>query len=350
MRTTTLRERYYEEDKLTNSNVGYPRRQFGSQDNAYTLTRNGEESGYYSDSDRRMSLRDGASRPSRLYDRGAGVDSGRTSLKDRGYEPPRSRYEHQPVAETRDDVERRQAAHSRLYDSRAKRTDEQVEDAGAEVADMRTQPIRQVRTERYEEDNQQVYEDMPYSYNSDRQESVDRHSYYRPAVVDAEPGPARNMADRYISKYADSEDLRPSTKTMQYAAIAPQEEVKVETTVSDTVSKKKPSKALSMVTVYATVFIIIAILIATVGVMISTLIKDVSGLEGQVRAEQNITASQQAQLDNYNDDGYLYSKARELGMDEGNGEKSLKLLEVKQAADVKEGNWFDKLCDLLSSI
>lgn len=195
------------------------------------------------------------------------------------------------------------------------------------------------------------------AYNRSRS-TVDNDEYQRTYYSDAAPTykPTSNMhnyvasiAQNYKEKFAaEQESLLPSEKTMQYA---PKDKelgkVKFENFASSEKVVSKNAKK-GIFALYTTIVVVIAILIAATGVMISTLSKDISNLENQIAQKQAIIAEQSAELSKFNDDDYIYVKAKDSGMIENNEKHRVKLIPIAEdTQDRAKANWFDRLTDYI---
>ncbi|HEY8444420.1 MAG TPA: hypothetical protein VIL24_06460 [Clostridia bacterium] len=203
------------------------------------------------------------------------------------------------------------------------------------------------------------YDSSPYTYNRNR---IDNEAYQSTFVTQNAPiyrpsanvsGYAATIAERYKKQFAERElDLQPSAKTMQYAEKKPDEKVK-----SFKINKKErtltaqEASRKGLLTLYVTIVVVIAVLIATTAMMISTLSQDISAFEYEISQKQNYIALSNAELSKYDDDNYIYSKAKEQGMKDNQDVQTVELIPVKYQSQPKgQSNWFDALCDFLSGV
>ncbi|HEY8418908.1 MAG TPA: hypothetical protein VIL03_00500 [Clostridia bacterium] len=203
------------------------------------------------------------------------------------------------------------------------------------------------------------YDSSPYTYNRNR---IDNEAYQSTFVTPNAPiyrpssnvsGYAATIAERYKKQFAERElDLQPSAKTMQYAEKKPDEKVK-----SFKINKKErtltaqEASRKGLLTLYVTIVVVIAVLIATTAMMISNLSKDISALEYEIGQRQNYLALSTAELSKYDDDNYIYAKAKEQGMKDNQDVQTVELIPLKYQSEPKgENNWFDALCDFLSGV
>lgn len=217
---------------------------------------------------------------------------------------------------------------------------------------------REIPVRSSEYDINREYDSSPYTYNRSR---IDNDAYQRTYYTENAPvfKPTSNMyahattiADRYKKLFAEKEsELKPSEKTMQYAEKKTDEKVK-EFKLSKNEAVKSVSNARKgLITLYVTIVVVIAVLIATTGMMISTLSQDISAMEQEISQKQNYIATKSAELSKYNDDDYIYAKAKEQGMNENDQVTTIKLIPVDIKSEPQGGsNWFDKLCDFLSGV
>ncbi|HEY8424106.1 MAG TPA: hypothetical protein VIL23_05035 [Clostridia bacterium] len=202
------------------------------------------------------------------------------------------------------------------------------------------------------------YESGPYTYNRNR---IDNEAYQSTFITPSAPsyrpasnvyGYAATIAERYKKQFADKEiDLKPSAKTMQYAEKKPDEKVKSFQLVKKDKTAVAQDAKKGLITLYVTIVVVIAVLIATTAMMISSLSQDISALENEINKAQNYIALNSAELSKYNDDNYIYAKAKEQGMGENKNVYVLELIPVKYQPEPKgDSNWFDYLCDFLSGV
>ena len=207
-----------------------------------------------------------------------------------------------------------------------------------------------------EYDFNREYDSSPYTYNRSR---IDNDAYQRTYYTENAPvfkptsnvyGHATTIADRYKKLFAEKEnEIKPSEKTMQYAEKKTEQNAKH---LSKSQAVKTASSARKgLITLYVTIVVVIAVLIATTGMMISTLSQDISAMEQQLSEKQNYIATQSAELSKYDDDNYIYSKAKGQGMDDNDQVTKIELIPVNIDSQPEGGdNWFDKLCDFLSGV
>ena len=202
------------------------------------------------------------------------------------------------------------------------------------------------------------YDSSPFTYNRSR---VDNDAYQRTYYTENAPvfkptsnvyGHASTIADRYKKKFAEKEsELKPSEKTMQYAEKKTDEKVKEFKLLKNETVKSASNARKGLITLYVTIVVVIAVLIATTGMMISTLSRDISGMEQELNQKQNYIATQSAELSKYNDDDYIYAKAKDQGMEENDQKTTIELIPVNLKSEhTGSNNWFDNLCDFLSGV
>lgn len=218
------------------------------------------------------------------------------------------------------------------------------------------------RPQQYDISNEQYdinreYDSSPYTYNRNR---IDNEAYQRTYYTNAPTfrptsnvyGHATTIADRYKKLFAEKEsELKPSEKTMQYAEKKTAEKAKDFKLSKNEAVKTASNAKKGLITLYVTIVVVIAVLIATTGMMIATLSQDISAMEEELNYKQNYIATQSAELSKYDDDNYIYSKAKDQGMKENDQVNTIELIPVKQQSEPLGGdNWFDNLCDFLSGV
>lgn len=283
---------------------------------------------------------------------------------------------------------KRLAAHSTLYEDRynqARRIEEEQENSrerrriSLRDLDDRPQstryepeefatdePIHNTRTTLRERefirpsqsDYYHEYDSSPYTYNRNR---IDNKAYQDTFITQNAPiyrpttnvsGYAATIAERYKKQFADREtDLKPSAKTMQYAEKKADEKVKSFKLERKAKTASAQDARKGLITLYVTIVVVIAVLIATTAMMISSLSQDISALESELNQKQTYIAQNNAELSKYNDDNYIYSKAKEQGMQDNQDVYTVELIPVKYQSEPKgDNNWFDSLCDFLSGV
>jgi len=264
--------------------------------------------------------------------------------------------------EQESDKERRRIS-LRDLDDRPQRTrfePEAYPDEPNEPTQDATVPIREreFAKPRYN-DYYSEYDSSPYTYNRNR---IDNDAYqstfftqnasmYRPST-DVQ-GLATTIAERYKKRFAEREnDLKPSAKTMQYAQKKPDEKIKGFKLIKKDRERATTQEARKgLITLYVTIVVVIAVLIATTAMMISNLSQDISALENELAQKQNYIAQTNAELSKYDDDNYIYAKAKEKGMQDNDDIYTVELIPVKyQPEPSGDTNWFDALCDFLSGV
>ncbi|NLC16691.1 MAG: hypothetical protein GX756_02290 [Clostridiales bacterium] len=203
------------------------------------------------------------------------------------------------------------------------------------------------------------YDSSPYTYNRNR---IDNDAYQSTFFTQNAPsyrptsnvyGLATTIAERYKKRFAEREnDLKPSAKTMQYAQKKPDEKIKGFKLIKKGAERAATLEARKgLITLYVTIVVVIAVLIATTAMMISTLSQDISALENELAERQNYIAQTNAELSKYDDDNYIYAKAKEQGMQDNDDIYTVELIPVKYQPEPTGGaNWFDALCDFLSGV
>jgi cell division protein FtsL len=274
------------------------------------------------------------------------------------------------MEEEQESARERRRVTLRDLDDRPQRVSEEPEDSRTILKDDRdSQPLRSFRDIEIPKkdrdfyapqyDFYREYESGPYTYNRNR---IDNEAYQSTFVTQNAPiyrpssdvsGYAASIAERYKKQFAERElDLQPSAKTMQYAEKKPDEKVKSfkinkkERTLTDQEASQK-----GLLTMYITIVVVIAVLIATTAMMISNLSQDISALEYEIAQRQNLIALSSAELSKYDDDNYIYAKAKEQGMQDNQDTYTVELIPLKYQSEPKGGNnWFDALCDFLSGV
>lgn len=267
----------------------------------------------------------------------------------------------------------------RLSDINSNSSDLRMSDLRSEASDSRVSTMRpesRQATEIYQEeridekslpdeipqtsefDYNREYDSSPYTYNRNK---IDNDAYQRTYYTENAPvfkptskvyGNATTIADRYKKLFSEKEqELQPSGKTMQYAENKPNEKVKEFKLEKEASTATRTSAKKGLITLYVTIIVVIAVLIATTGIMISTLSQDINALQAEVNANQSYIATQNAKLSKYDDEDYIFGKAKNQGMDENEQTYFVELIPVDiQAKTNADSNWFDNLCDWLSDV